>query len=207
MSFDDLDKDDLFRRIKDDINKVSSVLSISSADACMLLLKYNWSFTNIHEAWFEDEVKVREFVGLLDVDHDLKFPKNDEKKVVCGICFDSVMVKDSANCGCGHVFCKVCWRSFVSTAIKDGPGCLTLKCPEPSCRAAVSPAMVNVLVGGKEKKKYQMFWCRSYVESNKKKIKWCPGPGCNYAVEFDNNFEDDSTNYNVTCDWITMSVD
>ncbi|GJX45125.1 zinc finger, C6HC-type containing protein, partial [Tanacetum coccineum] len=145
-----------------------------TGDACMLLLKYNWSFTNIHEAWFEDEVKVRESVGLLDVDHDLKFPKNDEKKVVCGICFDSVMVKDSDNCGCGHVLCKVCWRSYVSTAIKEGPGFLTLKCPEPSCHAAVSPGMVNVLVGGKEKK--------------------------NYAVEFDDNFEDDLTIYNVTCD-------
>jgi hypothetical protein len=38
-----LKEDDLFRRIKDDINKVSSVLSISSGDACMLLFKYSWS--------------------------------------------------------------------------------------------------------------------------------------------------------------------
>ncbi|GKB88655.1 zinc finger, C6HC-type containing protein, partial [Tanacetum coccineum] len=128
-----LKEDDLFRRIKDDINKVTSILSISNGDACMLLLKYNWSFTNIQEAWFEDEVKVRESVGLLDVDHDLKFPRTMKRKF------------------------------YVSTPIKDGPGCLTLKCPEPSCRAAVSPGIVNVLVGGKEKKKYQMFWIRMIV--------------------------------------------
>ncbi|GKC75882.1 zinc finger, C6HC-type containing protein [Tanacetum coccineum] len=153
------------------------------------------SSTTIYEAWFGDEVKVR--VGLLDVDLDLKFPPKGKKKVGCGICFRSVRFTDTANCRCGHVFCRVCWTSYVKTAINDSPRCKTLKCPEPSCHVAVSPGMVNVLVEGKEQRNYDMFWFRSYVESNNKKIKWCPGPGCSYAVEFDDNFEDD---YNVTCD-------
>ncbi|PWA62282.1 Zinc finger, C6HC-type [Artemisia annua] len=169
-------QDELDKRQQEEIKKATSVLSISNDDACMLLLKYNWSATNVNEAWFDNEVKVRELIGLLDVDHDVKFPKNDENEVDCGICFDSVMVKDTANCGCGHVFCKVCWEGYVCTAINDGPGCLTIKCPEPSCGAAVGPDMVNVLAEGEERKKYEKFWLRSYVESNKK-IKWCPGPG------------------------------
>ncbi|GKC01896.1 zinc finger, C6HC-type containing protein, partial [Tanacetum coccineum] len=153
-----LKQDELDKRQQEEIQKVTSVLSISNGDACMLLLKYNWSATNVNEAWFEDEVKVRGSVGLLDVDHGVKFPKNDKSEVDCGICFDSVMVKDSANCGCGHVFCKVCWEGYVSTAIIDGPGCLTIKCPEPSCGAAVGPDMVEVLAKGEEKKKYDVFW-------------------------------------------------
>ncbi|GJZ12119.1 probable E3 ubiquitin-protein ligase ARI8 [Tanacetum coccineum] len=193
-----LKQDELDKRQQEEIEKVTSVLSISNDDACILLLKYNWSATNVNEAWFEDEVKVRESVGLLDVHHDVKFPKNDEKTVDCGICFDSVMAKDSANCGCGHVFCKVCWEGYVSTAIIDGPGCLNLKCPEPSCGAAVGPDMVKVFAKGQEKKKYGIFWLRSYVESNKK-IKWCPGPGCDCAIEFDDDSYD-ADNYDVTCD-------
>ncbi|GJS27496.1 probable E3 ubiquitin-protein ligase ARI8 [Tanacetum coccineum] len=192
-----LKEDKLIEGQKDEIKKVTSVLSISKDEACMLLLKYNWCVTNVHEAWFGDEVKVRELIGMLDVDHGVKFPENDETEVDCGICFDSVMVKDSANCGCSHVFCKVCWITYVNTAINDGPGCLNLKCPEPSCGAAVGPDMVNVLAKGEEKKKYDGFWLRSYVESSQKKIKWCPGPGCDYAVEYDDNFEDD--NYDVSC--------
>nr|GEW49113.1 hypothetical protein [Tanacetum cinerariifolium] len=119
-----LKEDDLIQRQQKEINKVTSVLSVSNDYACMLLLKYNWHVTTLHEAWFEDEVKVRESVGLLDVDDDLKFPKKDCKKKVC----------------------------------------------------CVSPGMVNVLVEGKEKRKCDMFWFRSYVKSN---------------------FEED---YNVTCD-------
>ncbi|PWA63556.1 Zinc finger, C6HC-type [Artemisia annua] len=156
-----LKQDELDKRQQEEIKKVTSVLSIPNDDACMLLLKYNWSATNVNEAWFEDEVKVRESVGLLDVHHDVKFPKNDKGEVDCGICFDSVMVEDSANCGCGHVFCKACWEGYVCTAIIDGPGCLSIKCPEPSCGASVGPDMVKVLANGEEKKKYDMFWLRS----------------------------------------------
>nr|GEX92809.1 hypothetical protein [Tanacetum cinerariifolium] len=172
-----LKEDDLIQRQQEEINKVTSVLSVSNDYACMLLLKYNWHVTTLHKAWFEDEVKVRESVGLLDVDDDLKFPKKDcKKKVCCGICFQFVKFMNTVNCGCGHVFCRVYWTIYVKTTINDGPRCMTLKCPEPSCHIAVSPGMVNVLVEGKEKRKYDMFWFRSYVKSN---------------------FEED---YNVTCD-------
>ncbi|GJW31258.1 probable E3 ubiquitin-protein ligase ARI8 [Tanacetum coccineum] len=192
-----LKEDDLIQRQQDKINKVTSVLSISNDDACLLLLKYKWSVTIVHEAWFDNEVKVRDNIGLLDVDHDVKFPKKGMEILDCSICFKSVMVKDTANCGCGHVFCRVCWKSYVNTAINDGSGCLNLKCPEPCCGAAVGPDMVNVLAESEEKKKYDRFWLRSYVESSKK-IKWCPGPGCDYAIESDHVFEADS--YDVTCD-------
>jgi hypothetical protein len=32
-------------------------------------------------------------------------------------------------------------------------------------------------------KKYKRFLLRSYVEDNSK-VKWCPAPGCDYAVEY-----------------------
>ncbi|PWA38649.1 Zinc finger, C6HC-type [Artemisia annua] len=195
-----LKEDDLIRRQLHIIHEVASLLKISIYDACILLLKYNWCVTDVYEAWLNDERKVCDDVGLLDVDHDVKFPKHDKRKVKCGICFDSVRFDKTANCGCDHIICKVCWRSYVSNAINEGPGCLTLKCPEPSCGAAVGPDMVNVLAKGKERKMYVKFWLRSYVESSKN-IKWCPGLVCDYAVEFDDDFMTDTSScYNATCD-------
>ncbi|KAK9054120.1 hypothetical protein SSX86_025197 [Deinandra increscens subsp. villosa] len=191
-----LNENDLRQHQEEDITKVTSVLSISRDFACMLLLRFNWSVGNLHEAWFEDESKVRKRVGLLDVDPAVKFPKSDEKIIDCGICFQSVRKSDTATCGCDHSFCKVCWRSYISTAIDDGPGCLNLRCPEPSCEAAVGLDMVIALVNGKEMKRYDNFLLRTYVESNKK-IKWCPAPGCDYAVRFDDDFETGS--YDVSC--------
>ncbi|MFS7926429.1 putative IBR domain, Zinc finger, RING/FYVE/PHD-type, E3 ubiquitin ligase RBR family [Helianthus anomalus] len=76
---------------------------------------------------------------------------------------------------------KVCWKSYVCTAIEDGPGCLTLRCPEPSCEAAVGPDMVRLLAS----------------ENERKRVKWCPGPACEYAVEYDDDFEFGS--YDVSC--------
>ncbi|PWA38650.1 Zinc finger, C6HC-type [Artemisia annua] len=188
-----LKEDHLIKRQQHIIHEITSLLTISTNDACMLLLKYNWRVTDVYEAWFKDERKVCDDIGLLDVDRDVKFPKHDERKVKCGICFDSVRFDETANCGCNHNICKVCWRSYVSTAINEGPGCLTLKCPVPSCGVAVSPDMVDMLAKGKDKIMYNRFWLRSYVK-NSKKIKWCPGLGCDYAVEFDDDFTTDCYN-------------
>ena len=62
-----------------------------------------------------------------------------------------------------------------------------------TCCAAIDGDMVNKLVLDEEKNKYSTYLYRSYVEENKK-IKWCPGPGCEYAIEFDDN-----QGWDVTC--------
>ncbi|KAF5795620.1 putative transcription factor C2H2 family [Helianthus annuus] len=77
---------------------------------------------------------------------------------------------------------------YVCAAVEDGPGCLTLRCPKLSCEAVVGPDMVRLLASENERKRYDFFLLRTYVESNKR-VKWCPGSGCEYAVEYDDDFE------------------
>jgi ariadne-1 len=69
---------------------------------------------------------------------------------------------------CGHPFCSTCWRGYISTAINDGPGCLMLRCPDPSCTAAVGQDMVNSLAEDEDKEKYARYLHRSYIEDNRK---------------------------------------
>ncbi|GMP54904.1 hypothetical protein CsSME_00019906 [Camellia sinensis var. sinensis] len=57
---------DIDRRQGDDIVTVSTVLSISEVAASILLRHYHWSVSNVHEAWFADEVRVRKTVGLVE---------------------------------------------------------------------------------------------------------------------------------------------
>ncbi|KAK6915781.1 Ariadne domain [Dillenia turbinata] len=83
---------------------------------------------------------------------------------------------------------------YISTAISDGPGCLMLRCPDPSCGAAVGQDMINVLASGEDREKYSRYFLRSYIEDNRK-TKWCPAPGCDYAVDFVVG----SGSYDVTC--------
>ncbi|KAL6571277.1 putative E3 ubiquitin-protein ligase ari8 [Orobanche hederae] len=85
-------------------------------------------------------------------------------------------------------------EAYISTSINDGPGCLTLRCPDPSCGAAVGQDMIYKLAPDEDKKKYHRYLLRSYVEDSRK-IKWCPAPGCESAAEYVVG----SGNYDVTC--------
>ncbi|KAF5188565.1 E3 ubiquitin-protein ligase arih1, partial [Thalictrum thalictroides] len=187
-----LSEDDIQRRQEGDILEVSSVLSISTFEASILLHHYNWSITNLNDAWFADEEKVRTAVGLLKKPVIIQHPK--AKKLTCGICFDNYRQHRMHAAACGHLFCRSCWNSYISTSINDGPGCLMLRCPDPSCGAAVGQEMINVLVSDEAKAKYARYLLRSYVEASRKS-KWCPAPGCGYAVEFVLG----SGSYDVSC--------
>lgn len=69
-------------------------------------------------------------------------------------------------------------------AIGDGPGCLSLRCPTPECRAAVGDDMILRLAHPNQKLQFRKFLLRSYVDSSTN-VKWCPAPGCAFAVVMD----------------------
>ncbi|XAR48738.1 Ubiquitin--protein ligase [Bertholletia excelsa] len=171
---------DIRQRQEDDITSVSTVLSISTVAASILLRHHHWNVSDVHEAWFADEDGVREAVGLLErpIVHF-----SNVKELICGICFETYPLDRISSAACGHPFCDACWRAYMSTSIEGGPGCLMLRCPDPSCSAAVDQDMINKLVSAEDREKYARYLLRSYVEDNRK-TKWCPAPGCDNAVEF-----------------------
>ncbi|KAK9920882.1 hypothetical protein M0R45_029420 [Rubus argutus] len=63
-----------------------------------------------------------------------------------------------------------------------------LRCPEPSCKAALGPELIqNVSLRTNKKAEYdeyKHYLLRTYVEHNMKKIRWCPAPDCNYCGNF-----------------------
>ncbi|XP_071690248.1 probable E3 ubiquitin-protein ligase ARI7 [Rutidosis leptorrhynchoides] len=186
-----LTEDDIRQCQEDSITQVVSVLSISRDDACMLLRRYKWNVDSVQEAWFADEDEVKKAVGMLEKTN-FKPPKNG--KLRCGICFESYPVYKISSAACGHPFCNTCWRAYISTSINDGPGCLTLRCPVPACGAAVRVDMVDMLTSDAVKIKYRRYLLRSYIEDNRK-TKWCPAPGCEFAVKFVHG----SGSYDVKC--------
>ncbi|CAN1262153.1 Probable E3 ubiquitin-protein ligase ARI8 [Linum perenne] len=187
-----LNEADIRRRQDDDVARIATVLSISKVAASILLRYYNWSVSKVHDAWFADEGEVRKAVGLLE-ETAVPFPDGREQ-MTCGICFESYPCDKLHAAACGHPFCKSCWAGYIGTAINDGPGCLMLRCPDPSCTAAIGQDMINALAAKEDKEKYNRYFIRSYIEDNRK-TKWCPAPGCDYAVEFIVG----SVSYDVSC--------
>ncbi|KAL1324006.1 hypothetical protein HN51_034203 [Arachis hypogaea] len=191
QNFTILKESDIQQRQEEDITRVATVLSISRVDASILLRHYNWSVSKVHDAWFAEEDRVRKAVGLLDkpiIEHA------DARELTCGICFENHPRAKIEMASCGHPFCLSCWEGYISTSISDGPGCLMLRCPDPACGAAVGQDMINRVASDEDKQKYSRYLLRSYIEDNKKS-KWCPAPGCEYAVTFDAG----SGNYDVSC--------
>ncbi|XP_011026388.1 PREDICTED: probable E3 ubiquitin-protein ligase ARI7 [Populus euphratica] len=180
QSYTVLKEEDILNRQEDDVTKVSTVLSITRVAASILLRHYNWSVSKVHDAWFADEDAVRKSVGLLDK-QVVQF--SNARELTCGICFESIPCDKIISVACGHPFCNTCWAGYISTTINDGPGCLMLRCPDPSCPAAVDQDMINLLAPDEDKEKYSRYLLRSYIEDNKK-TKWCPAPGCEYAIDF-----------------------
>lgn len=60
------------------------------------------------------------------------------------------------------------FAGYISAAVSQGPGCLSLRCPDPSCSAIVLQGMINKLGKHEDKEKYARFALRAYVESRKK---------------------------------------
>ncbi|XP_038721807.1 probable E3 ubiquitin-protein ligase ARI7 [Tripterygium wilfordii] len=187
-----LNETEIQNRLEDDIAKVLQVLSIwtfSRFEVIILLRQFNWSVSKLFEEWFADEEKVRKSVGLFHNPDVVEFPK------VCGICFDSFPLDQIASTSyCVHPFCEFCWSRYIGTSIGEGPGCLNLRCPDPSCHSAIDQDMVNRWASDEDKEKYHRYLVRSYIEDNRK-IKWCPAPGCEYAIDFD----DRGSNFDVSC--------
>ncbi|KAL8159226.1 hypothetical protein V2J09_000763 [Rumex salicifolius] len=191
QSYTVLSEADIRQCQEDDITRISTVLSISRVEAGILLRYYNWSVSKVHDEWFADEEKVRKAVGLLE---SPVVNLSDAREFTCGICFETFPKDEIHGAVCGHPFCSSCWAGYISTSINDGPGCLALRCPDPSCDSAVGQDMIDVFVTDDDQRKYGRYFLRSYIEDNRK-AKWCPAPGCDYAVDFVVG----SGNYDVTC--------
>ncbi|MCO5595599.1 hypothetical protein L7F22_049644 [Adiantum nelumboides] len=163
------------------IESVASVLSISKPDAGILLRNFEWCVNRVHDEWFADEARVRNRVGLLV--KSIKPPIAGRRDIKCGICLEYHPIERMQAACCDHFFCLSCWAGYAHTSISDGPGSLSLRCPNPDCNAAVGEELILSLVSKEDKRKYRRYILRSYVEANRK-AKWCPAPGCDNAVEF-----------------------
>ena len=61
---------------------------------------------------------------------------------------------------------KISFSGYFRTSIGDGPGCLILQCPYPSCFAAVGRVMISQFASKEDDDKYSDYLLRSYVEDN-----------------------------------------
>jgi len=116
-----------------------------------------------------------------------KQPRVDDGKqqmFECSVCWNDVPMDKTFALGCGHRFCEDCWKHYLEQEIKspssfDNLHCVCLeqdcKCPVPDSvfsRFIRDPVLLRKYV---EQSLQQFVSCQSHY-------KWCPYPGCEYAV-------------------------
>ncbi|GLJ47783.1 hypothetical protein SUGI_1009220 [Cryptomeria japonica] len=192
-------EEDICQRQEEGMVSVCSILSISRDEAVILLLHFGWDFQRVIDEWLVKEEDIRRDLGLFKT----RVSEVDPNSVMeCGVCGDSFSINGMRGGTCEHYFCIGCWLNWIQEIIDQaGARCLRLKCLEPFCKCSLGQEMVlSLLVSCEERylKMYRQYLVRSYVES-KKTIKWCPAPGCEYAVEVGNHGSG-SGSYEVTCE-------
>ncbi|QHO30558.1 putative E3 ubiquitin-protein ligase [Arachis hypogaea] len=165
QNFTILKESDIQQRQEDDITRVATVLSISRVAASILLRHYNWSVSKVHDAWFADEDRVCKTVGLLEKPV-VQHPNPREVLLMCYDCYPSVVV---IRYSLYKIMKLYIWDVIIGWLYANA-------------------------IPDEDKEKYARYLLRSYIEDNKK-TKWCPAPGCEYAV----NFDAGSGNYDVSC--------
>ncbi|PWZ38594.1 putative E3 ubiquitin-protein ligase ARI7 [Zea mays] len=186
-----LTEDDVRARQEADTARVAEVLSIPAGFARALLRHFKWRVGRAQEEWFSDaqhQQRVRGAVGLVPAacpDGDALVPAaRSPRPRVCGICFDAFPAGGTRSAGCAaHYYCDACWCGYVAAAVGDGARCLALRCPDPSCAAAVVRELVDEVARDDDRARYARFWLRSYVEESGGRIRWCGGAGCTRSVE------------------------
>lgn len=83
---------------------------------------------------------------------------------------------------CGHRFCLVCWREYLTTKIvTEGLG-QSISCAAHGCDILVDDVTVTKLVDPRVKVKYQQLITNSFVECNQL-LRWCPSVDCTNAIK------------------------
>ena len=183
--------------MREEMQQLRACLNLGEGEAFSVLRHFRWDRHAAQEAWFSEEGRVREAVGLL-VAPAASSSQPVDAGGTCGICFGD-LGPDSCAAPCGHAYCRECYSQFLVTAVEGGASCLDLRCPHPDCAMLVPPAFFSELLPERERKRYERFGLCSYVDDNRLTT-WCPAPGCaNLAELSEMPSETDPTEVKCKC--------
>mmetsp|Transcript_22470 Transcript_22470/g.62319 ORF Transcript_22470/g.62319 Transcript_22470/m.62319 type:complete len:575 (+) Transcript_22470:263-1987(+) len=176
-SFLVLSEEQVRERMESTIANVASVLSVPPENAAAVLRACKWDVTRANEEWFGDNAVIREKLGLLEAT-----PDSAADALTCSICFEAKPKGDLMSAPCHHYFCKACWKGYAEESVRNGPACLNLRCPTPSCSMKVPHTIMKAVLCPDLSEQFAKLELRSFVETNPE-LKWCPAPGCVFAVK------------------------
>jgi len=142
---------------------------------------YRWREDHIIEMFLRDVVQLLKIVRipkpeLVSICH--KIPSLPDQ-IVCPRCL--VEIKDFDHLGCGHFFCRPCWRLHLESELAQVPS-RELPCMADKCSHPISESFVRKL--GLSSKTLQLFEEYLYVRFIARKgLSPCQAAGCTNVIE------------------------
>jgi len=179
------------------IKEVNQVVQLPATTTRILLHHFRWDKEKLMERFYDgDQERLFKEAHIVSPfksqtgqakrtlsNQKLVGSAKDAKDVYCEICCTQKQDDNMTGLECGHVFCKYCWREYLTTKIMDEGMGQTISCAAHKCDILVDDSTVmNLLIDSAVKIKYQHLITNSFVECNRL-MRWCPAPNCSNAIK------------------------
>ncbi|KAK3021781.1 hypothetical protein RJ639_045103 [Escallonia herrerae] len=183
-------KESLLAAQRDDLGRVTDLLSLREHHARSLLIHYRWDVEKLLAVLVE---KGKPYLfteaGVPVAEHQDLDLSVSASTLMCYICIDDVPSSEVTRMDCGHCFCNNCWTEHFIVKINEGQS-KRIRCMAHKCFAICDEAVVRNLVSRRHPdlaEKFDRFLLESYIEDNKM-VKWCPSiPHCGNAIRVEDD--------------------
>eukprot|EP00479_Gromia_sphaerica_P013199 TRINITY_DN7260_c0_g1_i1.p1 TRINITY_DN7260_c0_g1~~TRINITY_DN7260_c0_g1_i1.p1 ORF type:complete len:350 (+),score=65.07 TRINITY_DN7260_c0_g1_i1:131-1180(+) len=169
---------------KSTIEEVCELTEMSEFEATALLSHYRWRVPKLIEDYVSSNDSYRENVRI-QVGLQSKVPAQHctSSSIECPQCYDDFEVKECFSLKCGHLTCRGCWKDYLQSEVQNGDKCVNTRCNFYKCDLRVPSEAFKEMLDDVLYKKYKRFIIRAFLSSSKNLV-WCPGPGCDMAVQY-----------------------
>lgn len=127
------------------IDEVSNILGQPPEITAILLRHMRWNKERLIEQYMDRQDEMLEAVGLREA-NDYKSQIRKLDGFVCEICCNDAPGLDTFAMKCGHRFCVVCYKQYLSQKIKEEGEAARIRCPGDGCNRIVDSKSLDLLV-------------------------------------------------------------
>ncbi|KAL1925647.1 uncharacterized protein VTP21DRAFT_530 [Calcarisporiella thermophila] len=173
--------EDIVRNQEKEITDVSNILGLERQHSATLLRYFRWSKERLIEKFVDNPENVVQRAGVvLDETRAPRFIR--VPNFMCEICCDDDESMETLALSCNHRFCRGCYEHYLTQKIKEEGESRRIECPAADCNLIIDEKTVQMVVTPEVHQRYRDLLNRTFVDDNDF-LRWCPAPGCEYAVE------------------------
>ena len=126
----------------------------------------------------------------IEVDPDLAKKKPDTTVSLpenhggyCLVCYDELNEDNQFSLKCGHTYCKVCWKGYLSDKVNTDFTGIDANCMQLGCNLKVGHKVYEMFLDDNEsdRARYWQWMIKSFTDTSPN-VRWCPNPKCDLCV-------------------------